>query len=115
MVLNPMKSVDQHIMDDTDLAGPILFCLLFATFLFLVPLCSRANMLTKGWKKSFWICLWFYPSWNHIITLYTELDVSDRRPFPWHRECTGVLSITTCLDKCDGSHSLTRVIPLMWC
>jgi protein YIPF5/7 len=34
-VLNPLKSVDQHIMDDTDLAGPILFCLLFATFLLL--------------------------------------------------------------------------------
>ena len=35
-MLNPLKSVDQHIMDDTDLAGPILFCLLFATFLLLV-------------------------------------------------------------------------------
>jgi protein YIPF5/7 len=35
-VLNPLRSVDQHIMDDTDLAGPILFCLLFATFLLLV-------------------------------------------------------------------------------
>ena len=35
-VLNPLKSVNQHIMDDTDLAGPIIFCLLFATFLLLV-------------------------------------------------------------------------------
>jgi len=34
-VLNPFKRVDQHIMDDADLAGPILFCLLFATFLLL--------------------------------------------------------------------------------
>jgi len=34
-VLNPLKNVDQHLMDDTDLAGPIIFCLLFATFLFL--------------------------------------------------------------------------------
>ncbi|EMR10778.1 hypothetical protein PNEG_00926 [Pneumocystis murina B123] len=34
-VLNPLKSVDDHIMDDSDLAGPILFCLLFATFLLL--------------------------------------------------------------------------------
>jgi len=34
-VLNPFKTVDQHIMDDTDLGGPIIFCLLFATFLLL--------------------------------------------------------------------------------
>jgi protein YIPF5/7 len=38
-VLNPIRSVDQHIMDDTDLAGPILFCLMFATFLLLVVSC----------------------------------------------------------------------------
>ncbi|GAB7345731.1 hypothetical protein MBLNU457_4002t3 [Dothideomycetes sp. NU457] len=34
-VLNPMARVDQHIMDDSDLAGPILFFLLFGTFLLL--------------------------------------------------------------------------------
>jgi hypothetical protein len=32
-VLNPLASIDQHIMDDSDLAGPILFFLLFGTFL----------------------------------------------------------------------------------
>ena len=35
-VLNPMARMDQHIMDDSDLAGPILFFLLFGTFLLLV-------------------------------------------------------------------------------
>ncbi|ODQ66578.1 Yip1-domain-containing protein [Nadsonia fulvescens var. elongata DSM 6958] len=34
-VLNFVSGVDQNIMDDTDLAGPILFCLLFGTFLLL--------------------------------------------------------------------------------
>ncbi|KAI8588808.1 hypothetical protein BDZ88DRAFT_174853 [Geranomyces variabilis] len=34
-VLNPLGAVDKHIMDDTDLAGPILFCLLFGGFLLL--------------------------------------------------------------------------------
>ncbi|KAF3929605.1 hypothetical protein ABW19_dt0209384 [Dactylella cylindrospora] len=34
-VLNPMAPIDQHIMDDSDLAGPILFCFLFGTFLLL--------------------------------------------------------------------------------
>lgn len=34
-VLNPFARIDQHIMDDSDLAGPILFFLLFGTFLLL--------------------------------------------------------------------------------
>lgn len=32
-VLNPFARIDQHIMDDSDLAGPILFFLMFGTFL----------------------------------------------------------------------------------
>ncbi|KAI9887956.1 MAG: hypothetical protein M1823_000213 [Watsoniomyces obsoletus] len=32
-VLNPFARIDQHIMDDSDLAGPILFFLLFGFFL----------------------------------------------------------------------------------
>lgn len=35
-VLNPMARIDNHIMDDADLAGPFLFCGLFGTFLLLV-------------------------------------------------------------------------------
>ncbi|KAI1632919.1 hypothetical protein F4809DRAFT_58222 [Biscogniauxia mediterranea] len=34
-VLNPFARIDQHIMDDSDLAGPILFFFLFGTFLLL--------------------------------------------------------------------------------
>ncbi|KAI8049730.1 hypothetical protein BDF22DRAFT_622998, partial [Syncephalis plumigaleata] len=34
-VLNPLRRVDRHIMDDTDLMGPIIFCLLFGIFLLL--------------------------------------------------------------------------------
>ncbi|KAJ3046532.1 Protein yipf5, partial [Rhizophlyctis rosea] len=34
-VLNPLRPVDKHIMDDTDLAGPLVFCLLFGGFLLL--------------------------------------------------------------------------------
>lgn len=32
-VLNPLARIDQHIMDDSDLAGPVLFFFLFGTFL----------------------------------------------------------------------------------
>ncbi|KAK3384655.1 hypothetical protein B0T24DRAFT_662928 [Lasiosphaeria ovina] len=34
-VLNPFSRIDQHLMDDSDMAGPILFFLLFGTFLLL--------------------------------------------------------------------------------
>ncbi|CAB4380279.1 Yip1-domain-containing protein [Rhizophagus irregularis] len=34
-VLNPLKTVDKNIMDDTDLAGPLLFCLIFGVSLLL--------------------------------------------------------------------------------
>ncbi|KAI5475776.1 Yip1 domain family, member 5 [Pseudohyphozyma bogoriensis] len=32
-VLNPLSTVDAHIMDDADLAGPLVFCFVFATIL----------------------------------------------------------------------------------
>ncbi|KAI0267153.1 Yip1-domain-containing protein [Gloeopeniophorella convolvens] len=32
-VLNPFRRVDERIMDDADLAGPLIFCFCFATFL----------------------------------------------------------------------------------
>ncbi|GAA5977689.1 hypothetical protein JCM11641_001379 [Rhodosporidiobolus odoratus] len=34
-VMNPLRSVDPHIMDDADLAGPLVFCFVFASFLLL--------------------------------------------------------------------------------
>ena len=35
-VLNPMKLPDATIMQDTDLAGPLVFCLMFGASLLLV-------------------------------------------------------------------------------
>ena len=35
-VLNPFRRVDERIMDDADLAGPLLFIICFGTFLLLV-------------------------------------------------------------------------------
>ncbi|KAK4133678.1 Yip1-domain-containing protein [Trichocladium antarcticum] len=34
-VLNPFSRIDQHLMDDSDLAGPLIFFLLYGTFLLL--------------------------------------------------------------------------------
>jgi hypothetical protein len=43
-VLNPLRRIDEHIMDDADLAGPILFLLGFGTFLLFV---SSSHVLTR--------------------------------------------------------------------
>ncbi|CAJ0635822.1 6319_t:CDS:2 [Entrophospora sp. SA101] len=34
-VLNPLKTIDKHLMDDTDLAGPLIYCLIFGVSLLL--------------------------------------------------------------------------------
>lgn len=39
-VLNPLRRIDEHIMDDADLAGPLIFYFAFATFLLFVS-CLR--------------------------------------------------------------------------
>ncbi|KAI9793213.1 MAG: hypothetical protein M1816_000634 [Peltula sp. TS41687] len=46
-VLNPFARIDQHIMDDSDLAGPVLFFLLFGTFLLFVCYCLLPLVLTS--------------------------------------------------------------------
>jgi len=35
-VLNPFRTTDASILQDTDLAGPLVFCLAFGAFLLLV-------------------------------------------------------------------------------
>jgi hypothetical protein len=46
-VLNPLKRVDEHIMDDADLAGPLVFCFAFALVLLFVSgsVCFVATFL----------------------------------------------------------------------
>lgn len=38
-VLNPLQRVDERIMDDADLAGPIIFFFCFGIFLLFVSTC----------------------------------------------------------------------------
>jgi hypothetical protein len=45
-VLNPFRRVNEHIMDDADLAGPLIFCFCFATFLLFVRVLSYATFYT---------------------------------------------------------------------
>jgi hypothetical protein len=44
-VLNPFGRIDQHIMDDADLAGPVFYFLLFGFFLLFVSLSTNGTWM----------------------------------------------------------------------
>jgi len=108
-VLNPLKSVDQHIMDDADLAGPILFCVLFATFLLLVFLLMWNHADVLGRKKSFWIHLRIYFIGDIVLAFHSKSHVVDWGEFPSYGECAWILFAATCIDKCNWHHRLIGV------
>jgi hypothetical protein len=45
-VLNPFRRINEHIMDDADLAGPLIFYFCFATFLLFVRVLSQITFYT---------------------------------------------------------------------
>lgn len=79
-MLNPLTNVDQHMMDDSDVAGPILFCLLFGAFLLLVhsSLYSTSlfsNIFSLVWQSTFRLHLWCCSPWIHLVTPNTQSHV----------------------------------------
>lgn len=84
-VLNPLGRADEHIMDDADLYGPLIFCFCFATCLLFVGLLSvklsyglAANHHSSVWKASFRLYLWRGPV-RLCLPLYSpQSHVRDR-------------------------------------
>ncbi|KAK1828506.1 hypothetical protein QBC39DRAFT_358911 [Podospora conica] len=70
-VINPFGRVDQHLMDDSDLAGPVLFFLLFGTFL---VLSGRVRLGLFGFIYGLAFC--GTASIHHILTLMSPSDPS---------------------------------------
>ena len=78
-VLNPLAAVDQNIMDDSDLAGPILFCLLFGTSLLLV--CSLIKFTTQHRPKlTLFLSGRESPLWLHLRRSAPRLSLSTSHP-----------------------------------
>lgn len=65
-VLNPLRPVDARIMDDADLAGPMLFCFCFALFLLLVSVARSCGLSTIGIKLISLYAVWKAPVRIHI-------------------------------------------------
>ena len=78
-------------MDDTDLAGPILFCLLFATFLLLV-LIPDLSLLIVGGKEPFRIRVWLHSARDCVLALHPKPHVANRRQFHQNSKCLRILS-----------------------
>jgi len=110
-VLNPLKSMDQHIMDDTDLAGPILFCLLFATFLLL------SGKSHFGYVYGF--ILLGTVSLHFILTLMSQTSINFIRTASVLGYCllplvlTSAIGVLLSLDGVIG-YSLA-IIAISWC
>ena len=51
-MLNPLQQTDSVILKDTDLAGPLMFCLLFGAILLLVSLASHTPNRNRGLVNS---------------------------------------------------------------
>jgi hypothetical protein len=72
-VLNPLRRVDERIMDDADLAGPLLFFFCFGVLLLLAsPLVlhfsdvSRSHLASIVREASVWIHIWLWVAWLHL-------------------------------------------------
>ncbi|KIM40073.1 hypothetical protein M413DRAFT_56248, partial [Hebeloma cylindrosporum] len=110
-VLNPLRRVDEHIMDDADLAGPIFFCF-----------CFGISLLFSG-KSNF----------NYIygvalfgaVSLYTLLNLMSEQGIDAYRVASvlgycllpmvgvGAISVLVALDGKFGY--LLSVLSILWC
>lgn len=114
-VLNIARPVSSNLMDDTDLAGPLVFCLLFGSFLLMVGAGAEADLnelrfwLFRLWMSStllmlpplssereitIWVCLrrcndWMYWVAHGAVTSWDAISCFKYgRPSPSaHPEC----------------------------
>ena len=95
-VLNPFHKFspdhpkDAHMMDDTDLAGPLLFCFVFGMLLLLVRSGSDA-----GRQVAVWIRVWCGPDGRRVGLSPSEPHVGRRHRCVARHERAGVLPFAT--------------------
>jgi len=110
-VLNPLRQVDEHIMDDADLAGPLIFCFCFATcllfsgkpqfgYIYGVALLGSASMYT-------------------LLNLMSETGIDAYRVASVLGYCllpmvgVGAMSVGFTLDRQIGY--VLSILSILWC
>jgi len=110
-VLNPLRKVDEHIMDDADLAGPILFIFCFGTFL----LFSGKLQFGYIYGVAFLGCVSIYT----LLNLMSEKGIDAYRVASVLGYCllpmvgVGAVSVMVTLDGAIGY--LLSVLSVLWC
>ncbi|KAF9012383.1 Yip1 domain family protein [Cyathus striatus] len=110
-VLNPLQRIDEHIMDDADLAGPIVFCFFFALFLLFSGKPTFGYIYGVGLFGS--------------VSIYTLLNLMSEQGIDAYRTASvlgycllpmvgiGAISVMVRLDDTFGY--LLAMISILWC
>nr|CAG8545773.1 4456_t:CDS:2 [Entrophospora candida] len=88
-VLNPLKTIDKHIMDDTDLAGPLIYCLIFGVSLLLT---GKAHFgYIYGVALLGWLSIYL------ILNLMSDLGIDIYRTASVLGYCLLPLTLLSCI------------------
>ncbi|TFK44760.1 Yip1-domain-containing protein [Crucibulum laeve] len=110
-VLNPLQRIDERIMDDADLAGPIVFCFFFALFLLF------SGKPTFGYIYG--VGLFGSASIYTLLNLMSEQGIDAYRTASVLGYCllpmvgVGAISVMVQLDGTFGY--LLATISILWC
>ncbi|KII92607.1 hypothetical protein PLICRDRAFT_89178 [Plicaturopsis crispa FD-325 SS-3] len=110
-VLNPLRRIDEHIMDDADLAGPLLFCFCFGTFLLFSGKPQFGYIYGVGLLGSVSIYT--------LLNLMSETGIDAYRVVSVMGYCllpmvgVGAISVTRTLDGVIGY--LLSILSIVWC
>ena len=113
-VLNPIRRVDERIMDDADLAGPLLFIICFGIFLlFVSPKLLHDNVIPTSLHVVGQAAVWIYLR-NGLVGLCVHIRPSERHVRKRYRRiprclCSRVLPPTDGWRWCAQRHGDTRV------
>ncbi|CAO2604644.1 Protein YIPF5 [Lemmus lemmus] len=92
-VLHPLRVADGSIMNETDLAGPVVFCLA----------CLWSHAAT-GWQNPIWLRIWNQCNWMFRNVLFVKFNEYDRCLIWLCGKCPGVLSSSydPAVQLCSG-------------
>ncbi|PVF94992.1 Yip1 domain-containing protein [Serendipita vermifera] len=110
-VLNPLKKVDEHIMDDADMAGPIVILLSFATVLLLSGKAQFGVIYGFGLVGSMSIYFLLNAMSEHAIDAYRVASVLGYCLLPMVG--VGAMSVGVRLDR--GLGYFLSLFSILWC
>nr|CAG8534509.1 465_t:CDS:2 [Entrophospora candida] len=110
-VLNPLKTIDKHIMDDTDLAGPLIYCLIFGVSLLLT---GKAHFgYIYGVALLGWLSIYL------ILNLMSDLGIDIYRTASVLGYCLLPLTLLSCIGigipLCGPIGIMASTLAISWC